>query len=535
LRYGFGTTPVRRLTRRFANRRGSTMTVFDRRRFIAVSGAAAAAGLSGCSTMDRMMGREPPGFGAMLELTASEAAARLRNGDMTAEAYAEALIRHTLSCQKETNAYITFDADRIRAAARAADKARADKRRLGPLHGVPLCIKDNVDTADLPTSGGTRALGRNLPPRHAPIWQRLVNAGAVNGGKTSMHELAFGITNNNGVFGAVRNPYDPRTIPGGSSGGTGAAVAARMSPAGLGSDTGGSVRIPAALCGIHGLRPTIGRYPGAGIVPISWTRDTAGPMARSFADLALLDGVITGSGTELAAADLKTLRIGVPREYFYADLDPATDTIVRSTLDAMRRAGATVVEANIADVAKLNEAVSFPVALWEVMRALPRYLAQSARGVTFDALVAAVGSPDVKGVLESQRGAQKVPDAAYRAAAGPNRARLRAAYRDYFTKNRLDALAFPTTPLPARPIGQDQTVELNGKQVPTFPTFIRNTDPPSNAGVPGISVAVGLTPAGLPVGLALDGPWGSDRKLLGIGAAVAQLVGKLPPPRTCRV
>ena len=189
--------------------------------------------------------------------------------------------------------------------------------------------------------------------------------------------------------------------------------------------------------------------------------------------------------------------------------------------------------ANIPDLGKLNDAVSFPVALWEVMRALPRYLRASAPRVGFKELVAQVGSPDVKGVLESQMGDKAVPTKAYQAAVGPNRAKLRDAYRQYFRANRLDAMVFPTTPLPTRPIGQDQTVELNGKQVPTFPTFIRNTDPGSNAGIPGLSVAVGLSKDGLPIGLAFDGPWGSDRKLLAIGAALERLSGKLAPPRAC--
>ncbi len=510
------------------------MEKIDRRRFITVAGGAAAtAGLSACVT-GPVVPSPPPLRGHLLELTAAGAAARIAAGEISAERYAEALTAHTLNCQRVTNAYITFDVEQLRAAARAADQARAANRPLGPLHGVPLCVKDNVDTVALPTSGGTRALARNRPPRNAPVWQKLNDAGALLAGKVSMHELAFGITNNNGVFGPVRNPYDSRMIPGGSSGGAGAAIAARMAPAGLGSDTGGSVRIPAALCGIQGLRPTVGRYPGAGIVPISWTRDTAGPMARSIADLALLDAVIAG-GPTVAPADLRTMRFGVPRDYFYADLDPGTEAVTRAALEALRRAGATLVEIGIPDIAKLNAAVSFPVALFEVMRALPRYLARSAPGISFRAVVAGVGSPDVKGALESQLGPKAVPANVYRAAVGPNRERLRAAYRDYFERNRLDAMVFPTTPLPARPIGQDQTVELNGKQVPTFPTFIRNTDPGSNAGVPGVSVAAGLTREGLPVGLEFDGPWNSDRKLLAIGLALEGLVGPLPPPRACPV
>jgi mandelamide amidase len=508
------------------------MSDLSRRGFLVVSGGAAAAGVSGCAMTPPPP--LPPPAGPIVELSASEAAAQIKAGGLTAERYAEALIARTAACQPTTNAYVTFNADALRAAARAADQARARNRPLGPLHGVPLVLKDNINTRGVPTSGGTRALAKNVPRQDAPVWARLARAGALLAGKAGMHELAFGITNNNGVFGPVKNPYDPRMIPGGSSGGTGAAVGARMAPAGLGSDTGGSVRIPAALCGLHGLRPTIGRWPQTGIVPISWTRDTAGPMARSLDDLALINGLATtGAHVGIAPADLKLVRLGVPRAYFWENLDPETQRICEGALARLRAAGATLVEVGIPDIGKLNDAVSFPVALWEVMRALPRYLRAYAPGVGFREMIAQVGSPDVKGVLESQLTDKAVPTKAYQAAVGPARARLRAAYRAYFRANDLHAMVFPTTPLPARPIGQDQTVELNGKQVPTFPTFIRNTDPGSNAGIPGLSVAVGLTRAGLPVGLEFDGPWDADSKLLVIGAALERLTGKLPPPRSC--
>ena len=224
-----------------------------------------------------------------VDLTVSEAAAAIARGELSALAYAEAL----LACAAERralNAFIHHDADGVRAAARAADAARRDGASLGPLHGVPLALKDNLDTAGMPTTGGTPGLRRHRPMQNAPVVQKLLDAGAIAFGKANLHELAYGITNNNGGFGAARNPYDAARIPGGSSGGVGAAVGARIVPAGIGTDTGGSVRIPAALCGIVGFRPTTGRWSTAGVVPISHTRDTPGPMARSVADCVLLDG-----------------------------------------------------------------------------------------------------------------------------------------------------------------------------------------------------------------------------------------------------
>jgi len=180
-------------------------------------------------------------------LTVSEAAAALQRAEITATAYAEALLARATEAAA-LNAFVHQDAAQVRAAAQAADELRARGGPLGPLHGVPLALKDNLDTAGTATTAGTPGLRANTPARHAPVVQRLVDAGAIVFGKANMHELAYGITNNNAAFGAARNPYDRTRIPGGSSGGVGTAVGARIVPGGIGSDTGGSVRIPAALC-----------------------------------------------------------------------------------------------------------------------------------------------------------------------------------------------------------------------------------------------------------------------------------------------
>jgi mandelamide amidase len=204
---------------------------------------------------------------ALSELGARGAADAVRNGEQTAEALAEALLARCAA--SPLNAFISLEADRLRAPARAADQRRQRGERLGPLHGVPLALKDNIDTADFPTTGGTPALAAHRPKRNAPIVQHLLDAGAIVLGKTNLQELAYGPTNNNAAFGPARNPYDPTRIPGGSSGGSAAAVAARLAPAALGTDTGGSIRVPAALCGITSMRPTTLRWSQAGIVPLS--------------------------------------------------------------------------------------------------------------------------------------------------------------------------------------------------------------------------------------------------------------------------
>jgi indoleacetamide hydrolase len=466
----------------------------------------------------------------LAELTATAALAAFERGELTSRDYTNFLLER---CEKhkDLGAFIHLDPDQALDAATEADEIRATGQDIGPLHGLPLALKDNLDTADMPTTAGTPGLRNNRPAKNAPIVQAMLDAGMIILGKANMHELAYGITNNNEPFGPARNPYAPDRIPGASSGGTGVAVGARLAPAGIGSDTGGSVRIPAALCGIAGLRPTVGRYSQAGIVPISHTRDTAGPMARSIADLALLDGVITGGPREVKPAALKGLRLGVPRGYYYENLDTTLAPVAEAALKRLADAGVTLVEADVPNVKALDDAAGFPIALYETVTDLNMYLRDHKIGLDFAGLVAQVGSPDVKGILTSLLGDGAVPESVYREAIQKHRPALQAAYADYFKVNRVDAMIFPTTPLPAAKIGEDETVKLNGQDVPTFFTFIRNTDPASNAGTPGLSLPVGLTKDGLPVGMELDGPAGSDRALLAIGAALEAVFPPLPAPK----
>ena len=469
------------------------------------------------------------------DLTVGAAAAALQKGELQAQAYAEALLGRAARAAS-LNAFIHLDPDAVRTAARDADARRQRGEPLGPLHGVPLVLKDNVDTAAMPTTGGTPGLRGNRPARNAPIAQKLLDAGAIVFGKANMHELAYGITNNNAAFGAARNPYDPTRIPGGSSGGTGVAVGARLVPGGIGSDTGGSVRVPAALCGIVGFRPTLLRWPQAGIVPISHTRDTAGPMTRSVADCVLLDAVVTGAnglsaGARLAPATLKGLRLGVPRGHFWQGLDTELAGLLENTLALLKDRGVILVEADIPNVAALDNDAGFPIALYETVIDLDRYLAGHKAGLDYAGLVAKVASPDVKGMLQSLLGEMAIPEAAYRAALDVHRPALQQAYRDYFKAHDVAAVIFPTTPLPAAKIGEDETVLLNGVAVPTFQTFIRNTGPGSVAGIPGISLPAGLTRAGLPVGVELNSLEGSDAQLLSIALAVEAALPAMPAPK----
>ena len=466
------------------------------------------------------------------ELSAADAARQIRAGKLKSVDLVNALAER-IEKNRDLNAFISFDRDKALAAARAADAAAAKKQFKGPLHGVPIVVKDNIHVAGFPNSAGTPALKDFRPKANAPVVARLVKAGAIVIGKTNMHELAFGITSNNGEFGPVRNVYDHSRIAGGSSGGTASAIAAHLAPAGLGSDTGGSVRIPSALNGITGLRPTLKRYPQEGITPIAHTRDTAGPMARTVADLVLLDTVVTGAKDKVAPAKLKGLRLGVETSYFWHGLESETGKLSRAALDKLKAAGVQLVEVQMPGLADLNNKVSFPVALYEANVDLAKYLKKYAVPLDVKGVAAQIKSPDVKGIFDSMvvPGAPKaMPAAAYKGAL-KTRPALQKLYADTFKKNRIAALIFPTTPLPAAPIGDDQTTKLDGKDVPTFPTFIQNTDPGSNAGVPGLTVPIAQTAAGLPLGLELDGPAGSDRKLLAIGLSLEKVFGRLPAPR----
>ncbi|SFP57764.1 mandelamide amidase [Variovorax sp. OK605] len=446
-----------------------------------------------------------------------------QSGSLTSAELAEALIART-GAQAALNGYVAFDADALRAQARAADARIAAGEDL-PLLGVPIALKDNIDATGLPCSAGTRALLGLHPPRDAELVQRLRDAGALIAGKANMHELAMGITTHNEVTGASRNPWNPERIPGGSSGGCGVVVAAGLVPAAIGTDTGGSVRVPAALCGLVGLRPTVGRVSGRGIAPISLTRDTAGPIARSVEDCVLLDSVLTGSTQPVVAASLQGVRLGLPGPGFWDDLEPGVRDVAQDAVERLRAAGAQFVEVPLPGLAGFNEAAGFPIALYEFVRDMGDYLRSAERGVDLASLVEAVGSPDVAAIVRPLVGSGAVPAAVYSQALQARR-ELQAVYAQAFAAHGVRALVFPTTPLTAAPIGHDETVRLNGRDCPTFPTFIRNTDPGSNAGIPGVTLPAGVA-GGLPVGLGLDGPAHSDRGLLSLALAVEAVLPRL--------
>ncbi|MEO0997612.1 MAG: indoleacetamide hydrolase [Pseudomonadota bacterium] len=448
--------------------------------------------------------------------------ALLDDGTLTSEALVRELLTR-IDAAAALNAFITVNDEALQTA-RERDRQRRSGQVLGPLHGIPLVIKDNIHVAGLPNTAGTPGLEGFVPGETNRSVGALQRAGAIVLGKTNLHELAFGITSNNAAFGAVGNPRDPSRFAGGSSGGTAAAIAAGLAPAGLGTDTGGSVRIPAALTGIVGFRPSPGRYPTEAVTPISATRDTVGGMGRRVADIVLLDRVISGEDVETGRLpEPDALRLGICRDYYFANLETETAAQIDRALERLQAAGVTLVNVEYPELAKRVEA-GFPIALYEARRDLARYLDEFETGIDLPALAARTASPDVAGVFAAVVDENAIPEAAYRAALA-DIAAMRSEFQSLFDTNDLDALVLPTTPLTARPIdGSLETVELNGRQVPTFPTYIRNTDPASLAGLPGISIPAGDAANGLPVGLELDGAPDSDRQLLRVALAIENLL-----------
>ena len=502
----------------------------DLTRLRAASALLAAAALAACGGGGGSA--EPDIF----TLTASEAASAICSGTLTSEAVTRAYLARA-KARPDLNAFVTLDEAGALRAAQAADARRRAGQPCLPLQGVPIVVKDNIHAAGLPSTAGTPALRNFVPAADAPVLRKLRDAGAVVLGKTNLHELAFGISSFNPAFNTsanvgVRNAYDVTKMAGGSSGGTAAAIGARMAPAGLGTDTGASVRLPCALNGCAALRPTIGRYPQAGIAPISHTRDTAGPMALTMADVELMDRVIAG-GPPVTGADLRTVRVGLVPD-FQANMDADTRAAFDAALVKLRGAGVTVVEVAMPGLATLNSNVSFPVAFFEAYDDMVAYLASNNTGITIDQLAASVVSPDVKGTYEAIVIPRKLPTPGglidnapvYVQALTVHRPALIRLYADTFAANNLDALIFPTVPRVALPANAEAS------SVENFNLFIQNTDPGSNAGIPGVQVPIGLgATSRLPIGLELDGPSGSDRRLVSIGVAIEGLLGRIAPPR----
>jgi mandelamide amidase len=502
----------------------------SRRTFVLGTTATVAMSAAGARTESNSV--KAPSDTDLCNLSAVEAVAHMSRGALTSERYAQALLARCQSAHA-LNAFITLEPARVLEAARARDHERLAGAKPGPLFGLPIPVKDSVNTRDYPTTGGTPALRHFRPREDAPVVAALRGAGALILGKTNLHELSYGWTSNNQAFGAVRNPYDQSRIPGGSSGGTAAAVAARLAPLGIAEDTEGSIRVPAALCGIAGFRPTTGRYSTRGCVPISPLFDQVGPHARNVADLALFDSVVANDWQRLQAAPLEGLRLGIVRDYWFTDLDPEVERQTELALARLKEAGALIIETELPGLASLIDLTTDAVQNHDVRIALPAYLKEYGAGVDFDTLLAQA-SPDIQRVFKSDvlpGGTNFVTEQKYAAARDQYLPALRRLYQDYFARTGVAAMVFPTTLVPAPRIGEETTVDVGGRPLPFDTVVARNIAPGSTAGLPGLVLPVGLTHAGLPVAIEFDAPAGADRALLALGLSAERALGTLPAPR----
>lgn len=467
-------------------------------------------------------------------LSACAAAQAIARGELKAERYVGALLGRARALD-HLHAFLCLGAEEsLLESARAVDLARGKGSRLGPLAGIPLGVKDNVDVAGFGTTAAHRALGHRPAAETARAVARLLQAGGLVLGKTNLHELALGATNNNTFFPAARNPFDPDRSPGGSSGGTAVAVAAGMVPVGIGTDTGASCRVPASLCGVVGFRPSITeqgkRYPDHGVVPLSTTRDTVGTMATTVDDILLLDSVISGETSQPEAASLKGLRLGVPRAEFWHSLDPEVQSVCEEALRLLADHGAELVEARLPGFDELKSGLGRNILFGEFAGAMAAYLASAQPEVRLEDIFEGGANPDVCQALAAIR---RFPRESYVEALTVHRPALRRMYAAYFRDNGLAAMVYPTARMAApllRPGGSSlaDSFSQGSVTVNEFEALTGNAMSMTNAGLCGVSVPAGMTASGLPVGLEFDALPGHDRQLLGVARAFEAALGRVP-------
>lgn len=422
-------------------------------------------------------------------MTIEEFGRRLRAGEIRSEEITEACLHRIETDSPRLNAFIFVMADEARRQAREADRELAAGCDRGPLHGVPLSIKDLFDIRGVGTTAASRVREGHVAARDAPSMVHLRQAGAVFVGKTNLHEFAFGTTSEDSAFGPARNPLDPSRSPGGSSGGSAASVVAGMALASIGTDTGGSIRIPAAACGLVGLKPSLGEISIDGVVPLSPTMDHVGPLAQTVADASLVYHGLLGDAAAAPPAPMPVngLRLAVPRLYFCERLDDEVRARFDEALDRLRGAGARIVDIEIQHAMEIG-----PAYLHIVLADAAAY-----HGTTLDTMPERY-TPPVR--LRLEMGRYVLAEDYVRALAVREvlRREVDAALAQH------DALILPTLAIPAPAIGAS-TVQVGSGSEPVRNVMLRLTQLFNVTGHPAISLPSGLTAAGLPCAVQLVG------------------------------
>jgi len=470
--------------------------------------------------------------GELAQLGVAAAATAIRQGDITAESYAAALLERARH-YSDLNSFITIDESAVLAAAREADKARATGST-APLLGVPLGVKDSFATRGLRTTLGVKNLAEFIPSQDADIVRAVKDAGGIVFGKNNLVEMSWGLTGNNSRYGQVKNPYDRNRVPGGSSSGSAASVAARIVPASFGGDTVGSIRVPASLSGVVGFKPTTGRWPRGGVAPVSHILDTTGLLARNVEDCLLIDQIVTTDATVRPSkrSGLTGVRFAYAPEHYLGIIDAEIDAQFTNALSRLRDAGAEVLEVDLGkDFSSLAEKLTWAIFFRQTRQAVSEFLRQNNFPVSFDEIHQEL-NPQLKEAwsqLVVPTGPGFLSSEVFEQSVWVDRPELHRRLEMVFTSHGFDALIFPTTAALAPLIKSQWKFTVAGHEVD--PLFLaRNTIPASGAGLPGISLPMGLAGNGLPFGIELDGQRGHDRELLDIAHWVEVVLESVPAP-----
>lgn len=407
---------------------------------------------------------------------------------------------------KHQNAFISINESLL------VDESLSETNSKLPLLGLPFSCKDNINTVDFFTTGGTPGLSNFLPKNDAGIVAQIKSLGGRLVGKNNMHELSFGVTSKNSTWGTVLNPLSEEHIAGGSSGGSAAAVAAGVVAFSIGTDTGGSVRIPSAACGVTGFRPTTGRYFNDGVIPVSHTKDTTGIIAPTVEDVAWIDGILTD---DISRRTKKNLCIGLPKGFRWEELDDRIKSACETVVDRLTDSGVRIVPIDDIKWSEMNSDIQFDIPFYEFFIDFPRFMLEQGLGDKIDHVFSQISDPNIKEILKSQKKSVTFSHEDYISRLEVM-SQIRKRWHQAFNENEIDAVIYPT-------IAIDTPLQNNSKARESFSKLVRNTDLASTIGAPSITFPIARS-GELPIGLSLDGLPDHDSELLSAAVFISDLL-----------